>query len=134
MNFKETIKNKTEQFKMCFFNDKCLPARIVIFICTGLCALWFYLADIIWMALAEGFVLALFRSVGGEYNAVIKNENRAPSFRVVYMVMGYPIFMIANVVPAFLNMVTAVADILFNSLAFITSLGKSQWKEIVYKD
>ena len=134
MNFKETIKNRTEQFKMCFFNDKCLPARIVIFICTGLCALWFYLVDIIWMALAEGFVLALLRSVGGEYNGIIKNENRAPSFRAAYMVMGYPIFMIANVVPAFLNMVTAVADILFNSFAFITSLGKSQWKEIVYKD
>ena len=134
MNLKETIKDRTEQLKMCFFNDKCLPARIAIFICTGLCVLWLYVVDIIWMALVEGFALATLRSVGGEYNRIIKNENRASSFRVAYMVMGYPIFMTANVMPAFCNMFIAAIDILFNCFAFITSLGKSQWKEIVYND
>ena len=131
MNTKETLKKIANQLTMCFYNgenDKLLGARIVIFLFTGLAVLWFFIVECIFI-----FLIAMFQSIGEEYENFIKDEERSALVRVAFMCLGFPLHMINFVCPAFMIMVVWIMDFIFNCFAFITSLGKSGWKTIIYR-
>ncbi|MBR2480536.1 MAG: hypothetical protein IKM01_04795 [Clostridia bacterium] len=130
MNTKETLKKIANQLTMCFYNgenDKLLGVRILIFLFTGLAVLWFFIAECLYI-----FLMAMVQSVGAEYEKFIKDEERSALVRVAFMCLGYPLYMINFIYPAFMIIGVWLIDFIFNCFAFITSLGKSGWKTIIY--
>ena len=122
-----TLRDSVEHLKMCFYADKLLAVRIILFIITGFWALWMFVAECIFL-----FLIRLLQVVGDETREYIKNSELPASVRCVVMLIVSPIIYVKFVALPFLYMPFWVVRFFYNCVAFATSLGKSGWKEPHY--
>ncbi|MDE6597475.1 MAG: hypothetical protein K2K60_02420 [Clostridia bacterium] len=128
MDFKKELQTISLQLKNCFYSeDNFIGLRTVIFIVTGLSALWFYIADTVFL-----FFIRLFQTTGDELDKFVRDENKPTLLRCVMLVTVLPITYLRYIVVPFLYLPYWLTKFLFNCFAYITSLGKSGWGEIQY--
>ena len=128
MNIAVTIKTKAEQLKLCFYPDKGLTGRILLFIFTGFTVLWTFVVECLF-----AWLIRMFQIVGVETKKFIHDEKLPSGVRCIFMLVCSPIMYLTYVVLPFFYMIYWMIDFCFNCLAYITSLGKSGWKEITFE-
>ena len=128
MNVLSTLRGISWQLQSCFYKDRKLAARIIIFLFTGMVALWLFICECVLL-----WVIRLLQIVGEECKLFIKNERFSSSVRCVFMLICAPIMYMTFVALPFMYMPLWANNFFFNCFAYITSLGKSGWKEPVFE-
>ena len=114
--------------KACFYKDKSLIWRIIIFIFTWMCVLWAFMAQAVLL-----FILTFMQIPSEGIYSLAKDEKLNPLIRVVLLTIAYPIVFMCLVVLPFFQMFLWIMQFLFNCFAYLTSLGKSGWSKFTYK-
>lgn len=122
MNTKEQLKVMSEQLINCFTCDSELPIRVIVFILTGLCVLWFYIALAIYC-----FVIEMLQTVGNALHLFVSNEERSGVARAAMLFICYPVASIRYCVVPFMFIGLFIQNFLFNCFVYAVSLGKSKW-------
>lgn len=156
MNVAEQLKRSTKQFTKCFFKDRLLVLRIILFIVFTTSLVWwllvratnseydltvltylfmvFALASPLWYYLVECvllFMIRMLQAAGDFLENIIHDEKLPGSVRVAMILVCYPIIALRYVTLPMLNIPFWVVHFFFNVFSFVTSLGKSGWSDIV---
>ena len=126
MNVSEQLRRSTKQFARCFYCDKLLAVRIILFILFGLTPLWFYILECIQL-----WYIRMFQVIGDDAEAYIHNSKLPAAVRCMMIFVCLPLLYVTHVSLPMLNMPFWATHFVFNIFAFPVSLGKSGWTGIV---
>ncbi len=116
------------QLKNCFYKDRMLALRILVFIFTGMCVIWLFLGLALFL-----FLITLMQVPAEGLNAFIKDENISPAVRITRILVAYPVAALVYIVSPFLQIILWLMQFFYNCFAYITSLGESGWVTLKLK-
>lgn len=127
MNVSKQLRAVTNQFVSCFSNDKLLAVRIILFIITGFTALWFFIADAIYL-----FTIKSMQIAADELDSFIKDENRPESIRCTMLIIAYPMTIFRYCCVPFMYVGYFYVHFFYNVFACMTGVGACKWTGIIY--
>lgn len=122
----EQLKLCSIQLQDCFKNKK-LPLCLVVFIFTGMLVLWIYICQAIML-----FFTRLLQIPAEGLDYFIKNKDNHFIVRTAMLLVAYPVALVGYVCVPFFYIVVWLLQFSFNCSAFITSLGKAKWENLMF--